>query len=253
MPKIILNGKEYGNNKPDGYPPIIYSDEEREVGVWRNGKPLYEKTLIPTLLTSDTADEDFTIPNVDEIVSCDGRISNAANTLCTTTPFMVVDAYRCGFQANVLNSTTVRCRSYFGSQSSSYKIKTITLRYTKTTDVAGSGKWTTQGTPTHHYSTNEQVIGTWVDGKPLYEKTWDLGSSGLTISYNSWTASNIPKAGIEVIAYARATNQTGGAYFGDVMVSRETDNTYISFQTARNNNNTEVIRYVTLQYTKTTD
>lgn len=109
------------------------------------------------------------------------------------------------------------------------------------------------GSTTHHYSTSEQVIGTWIDGKPLYEKTWDLGSSGLAISYNSWTASSIPKAGIDSVVCARVTNQTGGAYFGDVMVSRETNNTYISFQTARNNNSTEIIRYVTLQYTKTTD
>lgn len=29
----------------EGFPPLIYSDEEREVGVWRDGKPIYEKTV----------------------------------------------------------------------------------------------------------------------------------------------------------------------------------------------------------------
>lgn len=106
--------------------------------------------------------------------------------------------------------------------------------------------------PAEIYSTEEREIGVWTDGKPLYQKTWDLGSSGLSISYNSWTVSTIPKSGMETIVFVKATNQTGGAYFGDVMVSRETDNTYISFQTARNNNS-EIIRYVTLFYTKTTD
>ena len=38
----------------------------------------------------------------------------------------------------------------------------VTLQYTKTTDVAGSGDYTTLGIPTVHYSTNEQVIGTWL-------------------------------------------------------------------------------------------
>ena len=38
------------------------------------------------------------------------------------------------------------------------------------TEYAGSGG--SGGVPTHHYSTNEQVIGTWIDGKPLYEKTF---------------------------------------------------------------------------------
>lgn len=111
-----------------------YSTTEQVVGTWINGKPLYEKVLIPTGLSTDTADEDFAISNVDEIISCDGRISNTSNTLCTTTPFIVNNEYRCGFQANVLNSTTVRCRSYYGSQSSSYRIKAIILKYTKTTD-----------------------------------------------------------------------------------------------------------------------
>ena len=27
----------------------------------------------------------------------------------------------------------------------------------------------------HHYSTTEQVIGTWIDGKPIYEKTINVG------------------------------------------------------------------------------
>ena len=29
----------------------------------------------------------------------------------------------------------------------------------------------------HHYSTEEQVVGTWVDGKPLYEKTIELSQT----------------------------------------------------------------------------
>lgn len=28
----------------------------------------------------------------------------------------------------------------------------------------------------HHYSTEEHVVGTWVDGKPLYEKVVDFGA-----------------------------------------------------------------------------
>lgn len=45
------------------------------------------------------------------------------------------------------------------------------------------------GGSTHNYSTDEQIVGTWIDGKPLYEKTlyWDntihtfvTGSNALT-------------------------------------------------------------------------
>ena len=31
------------------------------------------------------------------------------------------------------------------------------------------------GGTVHHYSTTEQVIGTWIDGKPIYEKTINVG------------------------------------------------------------------------------
>ena len=47
-----------------------------------------------------------------------------------------------------------------------------TIRYVKTTDTPGSGTWNTDGTYAKHYSTEEKVIGTWIDGKPLYQRTF---------------------------------------------------------------------------------
>jgi hypothetical protein len=52
----------------------------------------------------------------------------------------------------------------------------VTIYYTKTTDTAGSGTWNGQGGLAHHYSTNETVIGTWIDGKPIYEKTVEIAN-----------------------------------------------------------------------------
>ena len=61
----------------------------------------------------------------------------------------------------------------------------LIIRYTKTTDTwqtvqeghssDGNGvfcvKATVAGDPNaHHYSTDEQVVGTWIDGRPVYEK-----------------------------------------------------------------------------------
>ena len=31
-----------------------------------------------------------------------------------------------------------------------------------------------------NYSTEEQIVGTWVNGKPLYQKTYTLGSKSIT-------------------------------------------------------------------------
>ena len=41
---------------PDGFPPLIYDTVEREVGVWTDGKPIYQKTIILT-------ENDFTKSN----------------------------------------------------------------------------------------------------------------------------------------------------------------------------------------------
>lgn len=101
------------------------------------------------------------------------------------------------------------------------------------------------------YSDNERCIGVWRDNKPLYQKTWDI--SDLSISYNSWTISTIPIGDIETIVNVLAVNQNGRAFWGDAMASIEVDATYIGFQTGRNNNVPERYRYVTIQYTKTTD
>ena len=62
-------------------------------------------------------------------------------------------------------------------------IDIITIRYTKSTDIAGSGIWTPSGIPAVHYSTEEQVVGTWIDGKTLYQKTI---TSSDAISFNNW-------------------------------------------------------------------
>ena len=40
----------------------------------------------------------------------------------------------------------------------------------------GNGSFSTPAIPLVNYSTNEQVIGSWIDGKPLYSKTIECGT-----------------------------------------------------------------------------
>ena len=84
-------------------------------------------------------------------------------------------------------------------------IKYLTMQYTKTTDTAGSGKWTPQGVPAIHYSTDEQVIGTWIDGSTLYEKTIfeqpTYSSHTASIAIGNINVRNI-KGGVETSAGA---------------------------------------------------
>jgi hypothetical protein len=70
-----------------------------------------------------------------------------------------------------------------GYYSTAWSIKYLTLRYTKTTDTAGSGQWTPQGVPAVHYSTDEQIVGTWIDRKPLYEKTFKIDNASIDTAH----------------------------------------------------------------------
>jgi hypothetical protein len=106
-----------GGYQAYGFSPIIYSDVEREVGVWRDNKPLYAKT-----------------------VTTGGSVPSGATLIHRE----ALEGYDC-------------------------------ICYTKLADVAGSGEYNTLAVPNVHYSTDEQVIGTWIDGKTLYQKTVTTG------------------------------------------------------------------------------
>lgn len=106
------------------------------------------------------------------------------------------------------------------------------------------------------YSTEEQVIGTWIDGKPLYRKTFDLGSVENKTSYNTQisieTLVNIYGTG-----YLADYNQkipipfshtTADAYNIAIVYSNGNINFTIGNKLTKINNT-----YITLEYTKTTD
>lgn len=172
--------KDLNNSNVEGYPPLIYSDEEREIGVWRDGKPLYQKTIefgaLPNNATKNVA---HGISNLENIVNI---ISVARNTTSNNI-IHIPHVHR----STVANQIQVSCDTtnvtvITATNSTQFDWCYFTLQYTKTTDTAGSGSWTPMGTQTHHYSTDEQVVGTWIDGKPLYERILSLTFTAVTSS-----------------------------------------------------------------------
>lgn len=173
-------------NGADSYPPLIYSDEEREVGVWRDGKPLYQKTInVPiSSITGNETTIDHNIANVDTIYFADGCMIRGGNLTLPLVTYHTASSWA----SSIFNLTRTSFVLYLGSDERRYVLNIyVTLRYTKTTDTAGSGTWTTQGTLAHHYSTAEHVVGTWIDGKPLYEKTYIFTISDLDGTYDATT------------------------------------------------------------------
>lgn len=113
--------------------------------------------------------------------------------------------------------------------------------------------------PIKTYSTTEQIIGTWIDGKPIYRKTINFGAlpNNTTKSINHNINNLDYVTDIKGIAY----NSTSGLYVPlphvnvfDVNYGLEIymDNTKVYLLTASDMsayNNT----YITIEYTKTTD
>ena len=242
MGKLILNGVEYSTSG-NLYYPVIYSDTERKIGVWRDNKPVYQKTInFGALPNADQKAVNHNITDLDNIVSVSAVASGATNNFSLS--YIDTNSLANGIGIYVSNTAvTIRC----GSNRSSYNAY-VTLQYTKTTDTAGSGNWNTDGIPTHHYSTNEQVIGTWM-GKPLYEQVLPITQT-LNISANTWTETEFPQGDKKALYKAVIVNDSGAvieALSGGFVNSNVALNSPRAFNVVANTGS------LILQYTKTTD
>jgi hypothetical protein len=246
--------------------PVIYSLEEREVGVWTDGKPLYQKTWILNYTAHTTAEHNTSIDihdlNVEVPVAIEGfwrRWAGDGNKLYyhwgSEEPTYGQSWARVDSENNYTNG---RLEISIISDGTDYQ--QITLRYTKTTDTPGSGKWTTMGVPAHHYSTEEQVVGTWIDGSTIYEKSFEItlpssyDASGGFLIENDATYIN---AIISFNGTVKATNElivgsgidASGLKFS---IHRNPDSQLLLYTSNDGANMYGGTAYITIQYTKTT-
>lgn len=120
-----------------------------------------------------------------------------------------------------------------------------------------SGTWTewTEIANKEKYSTTEQVIGTWIDGKPIYRKVINFGT--LPNATTKEVAHNISSLGNVVNLYGVANN--GDTYIplprshsqSNVNIVLEMNKTKIIVNTGYNFSSYSA--YITVEYTKTTD
>lgn len=186
--------------------PVIYSLEEREIGVWTDGKPLYQKTFLPNYQSSYSSgsheinvEVDIHDLNVDTIVNLFGAWERYAGDLSRLLyqfgsgesqygdAWLRVDSEN-GYHNGRLNATI---------KSENTDWQCITIQYTKTTDTAGSGNFVPSGVPAVHYDGNEKIIGTWF-GETLYEKTIVI-NSGITTGHEKSIAHGI--SNIDEVVY----------------------------------------------------
>ena len=231
-----------------------YSTDERVVGCWTDGKPLYQKTkVIPfsdfTSIQGGTryvcqykeADE--------EVKNINGYAYSASYGYCFlgsknyeadntyTNYYWEFDNYY-----NNLNLTFIGNSASIINVSNVY----ITYQYTKTTDTAGSGIWTPSGAQAVHYSTAEQIIGTYL-GKTLYSKVINF-SSPVVCNPQQWATTEVPTSSLNVETLVNSVCAYDGVNY-PCAVSCDINDNYISILNVR----TVALSVKTLiiEYTKT--
>ena len=236
------------------FAPVIYSDTERVIGVWRDNKPLYQKTIYTNNATVNNA---VTISvsslNIDSLVDIEGTYDRIVNWI--SPPLHMVYCFD-GLESNDEQSfirydkddKNILYRIILANnEATSYQA--ITIQYTKTTDVAGSGNWNTDGVPTVHYSTSEQVIGTWENGKPLYEKV--VKNLSIALNGSDWVYYNTPNDIDEVINLECYSDNGGKLLHCAISEYRVSLSNGVQFSGFSGMNRT--VNEMVIRYTKTTD
>ena len=159
-----------------------YSTSEKVVGCWIDGKPLYQRTVVfGSISAGGYKVIDLTSANVQSIAKLNGiGILNDC-----TLPIPTSHTTTMGNQMFCRWNNDQTLGVYVGNLDGLVDCY-VTIQYTKTTDVAGSGNWTPEGVPAVHYSTGEHIVGTWINGKTIYERTILLSQFAITLNDSQW-------------------------------------------------------------------
>lgn len=223
----------------------VYSTAEQKIGVWTDGKPLYSKVIASAteIKVGDVALNWTTIMSAGVsnavLVKCE-----AFNSIYSSTRNVPV-SYR-------LNGGNLQY--YSPSALAEYNINGFILYYTKTTDTATSPKVPYE--PLHEWSTEEKLVGYWIDGKAVYEKTVSCGAlPNVTMKSIAHGITNLDRV---ISMGGTALNPTGNTHLPLPFASNTESVVYLAVVgnnvqiTTLNDRSGFTTSYVTLRYTKTT-
>ena len=248
--QLVRSAGLYKASVPIGYGDC-YSAVEREVGCWVDGRPIYQLTYYISALPSSVGATTYSVgtTNVERVwlKDCMIGIGNGFIVRNDQTAYSSFYTASITFRPSVTDGD-VKIHCYNGQDRHTTDAY-VTVRYIKSTDTPGSGMWLPNGNYAHHYSTDEQIIGTWIDGSTLYEKTWDF-TNQLSVNSQTWTNTIISKSGFNTIIRAVGINIDGAVW--DILGARASSSSsdYVQIYSTRNTNVN--IKCLILQYTKTT-
>ena len=236
-----------------------YSTDEKVIGRWYDGKPIYQKTLVLNVsdLTGTWPFKYYSLNSygIDKPVSISGLHKVGSDWYKTPDIELASTGFNSNYSVSMtFRNTTSNNQILICAQSSVHSTLTdfiITIQYTKLADSAT----TTVEQKSTHYSTDEQVVGYWINGKPLYQRTFtgttpasgntptvitDLGSTVNVKTINGVVFNNNTGLSISVNYYGNS-NYYSHCYVSDRKLYIEV-NGYVNLSYA-----------ITLEYVKSTD
>lgn len=150
MPEILANKFSKGD---------MFSTDERMIGQWIDGKPLYQKNLTKTISSTSGSWTDLETMSGVNIVEFSGYATDGSQNY--PAPYNSGSNVYLGFRYESGKIQYITSTSSWMNNNTLY----LTIKYTKTTDSAIS-----IGSDTD-YSTTEKIVGTWIDGRPIWQKT----------------------------------------------------------------------------------
>lgn len=147
---------DYSNTSPEA---MNFSTDEKVIGTWTDGKPLYQKVLtLQNVSYNWNTTNSYGISNIDHVVSSSVRIHyKKGSSEWWFTPYCKGSNEYVTFTFDehdfrAIWSNTSEIQNIYETE--------IILRYTKTTDTA--------------VASGEKIVGQWIDGKPIWQKTYKV-------------------------------------------------------------------------------
>lgn len=234
MPSMVANKFDKGN---------LYSTDERMIGQWIDGKPLYQKVI-----ESETTNFTSSFRKYGTI--------GVSNISVKSLEYIVVDGKENNYYGQNTMADDEESYAYIEGSTGDFYFKLDKNWTSAVHKVVAIAKYTKAnddpikiGSDTD-YSTEEKIIGTWIDGKPIYQTTFALTSivTGSDTSLDM-TADAVICASIT----AKANNEylifPWGPNFFNVGGGNGNNMYYKTNYSLPSGG----IMYVTVQYTKTTN
>ena len=267
LPEVVANKFSKGD---------LYSTDEKMIGQWINGKPLYQRAFSLTIPTADDKVYIAIESDIEDCIESFGYASFGDGTwMCLSNSDL---NNKRSFYAQTAKSTSSsnygKLRFFFQGTILYGQPAVIVAKYTKISDTAIS-----IGSDTD-YSTEEKIIGTWIDGKPLYQRTLKITDlSAISSTVRGWYivySDSVTKYDMLKVEFGSSfitVSSNGVTYISPVNEYITESSSPVMYTSIRPDVNdtthvlnirmlnsgesqlraTGAILYVTIQYTKTSD